>query len=88
MLGTRSTRTGRGFGAAAAEHPAGAAGLGFLTTPLALSAGRLALRFARRNPTLAVVVAAGALAWWGYGRLRDGADERSPGGDDSSASSL
>lgn len=46
-----------------AEHPGRTAGLSFLTTPLALKAGRIALRWARRNPALALTVGVGAVLW-------------------------
>lgn len=55
---------------AAVENPGKTAALSLLTTPLALKAGGVALRWARRNPGLAFTVAAGALAWWGLKSLR------------------
>jgi hypothetical protein len=76
----------------AVENPGRTAALGLLTTPLAMKAGGLALRWARRNPALALTVAAGALAWWGYKALRQQAGGgasggAASGGDSSSASS-
>jgi hypothetical protein len=62
----------------AVENPGKTAALSLLTTPLALKAGGLALRWARRNPGLAFTVAAGALAWWGMRSMR-GAGSRSSG---------
>jgi hypothetical protein len=54
----------------AVENPGKTAAFSLLTTPLAIKAGGIALRWARRNPGLALTVAAGALAWWGYKSLR------------------
>lgn len=89
------------LGDAAAENPGRAALLSLVSTPLALKAGRVALRWARRNPGVALAVAAGALAWWGTKALRENGvahdsagafgrenGGRSMGGDESSASSL
>jgi hypothetical protein len=61
---------------AAVENPGKTAAFSLLTTPLALKAGGLALRWARRNPGLAFTVAAGALAWWGMKSLRQGGVSR------------
>ncbi len=81
----RTTRQGAGgrLGDAAAENPGRAALLSLISTPLAMKAGRVGLRWARRNPGVALAVAAGALAWWGMRAMRDDV-----GGDESSASSL
>jgi hypothetical protein len=56
----------------AVENPGKTAAFSLLTTPLALKAGGLALRWARRNPGLAFAVGAGALAWWAMKSLRQG----------------
>lgn len=61
---------GTRLGEAAAENPGRAALLSLITTPLAMRAGRVALTWARRNPGLALAVAAGAVAWWGAQSLR------------------
>lgn len=73
------------LGDAAAENPGRTALLSLITTPLAMRAGRVALRWAQRNPGMALVLAAGAVAWWA--RSGNGND-RSIGGDESAASSL
>lgn len=49
---------------AATEHPGATALVSLLSSPIALKAGGVALRWARRNPVLAIVVAAGAYVWW------------------------
>ena len=58
------------LGQAAAENPGKTAALSLLTTPLAMKAAGIALRWARRNPAMALTVAAGALAWWGLKAAR------------------
>jgi hypothetical protein len=54
----------------AVDNPGKTAALSLLTTPLAMKAGGVALRWARRNPGLAFTVAAGALALWGLRSLK------------------
>jgi hypothetical protein len=61
----------------AVENPGKTAALSLLTTPLALKAGGVALRWARRNPGLAFTVAAGALAVWGLRSLQGAASRSS-----------
>jgi hypothetical protein len=75
---------------AAAENPGKTAAFSLLTTPLAMKAASVALRWARRNPGLALTVAAGALAWWGVKTLRqagrtDGTAASGQGGVDDDA---
>jgi hypothetical protein len=75
---------------AAVENPGKTAAFSLLTTPLAMKAAGVALRWARRNPGMAFTVAAGALAWWGLKSMRQsgaGAPRRefgSRGADDDS----
>lgn len=71
MRGTHHGRPGETLRDAAANHPGATAGLGLLTTPLAMRAANIALRWARRNPALAFVVGVGALAWWARRTLRE-----------------
>jgi hypothetical protein len=70
MRNSRQSAGGR-LGDAAAENPGRAALLSLVSTPLAMKAGRVALRWARRNPGVALAVAAGALAWWGTKAMRE-----------------
>lgn len=62
---------------AADGNPGATAAFGLLTTPLAMKAAGVALQWARRNPGLALAVAAGALAWWGVKSMRQAGADRS-----------
>ena len=55
---------GQQIGDAAAQNPGKTALIGLLSSPLALRAGGVALRWARRHPVLAIAAAAGAYAWY------------------------
>jgi hypothetical protein len=74
----------RSIGEEAAANPGKTAVFSLLTTPLAMRAGGVALRWARRNPGLALTVAAGALVWYGLKARR----QAGAGAGNSSASSL
>jgi hypothetical protein len=69
-------------GQKAAENPGKTAVFSLLTTPLAMRAGSVALRWARRNPGLALTVAAGALVWYGLKARRQAGAGSASGGDD------
>jgi hypothetical protein len=70
-------------GQKAAGNPGKTAFLSLLTTPLAMRAGGVALRWARRNPGLALTVAAGALVWYGLkARQQAGGSGAVSGGND------
>ncbi|MCZ8130922.1 MAG: hypothetical protein O9284_06420 [Steroidobacteraceae bacterium] len=55
---------GQQIGDAAAQNPGTTALIGLLSSPLALRAGGVVLRWVRRHPFLAVAAAAGAYAWY------------------------
>lgn len=56
--------TGEKIREAASEHPGVTALVSLLSSPIALKLGGVALRFARRNPVLAIGLAAGAYVLW------------------------
>lgn len=76
--------TGERIREAAAEHPGATALVSLLTSPIALKAGSIALRWARRHPLVAIGIAAGAYVVWNR-RQRDagapaGRSDRGAGG--------